>query len=243
MSEAVFISPHHDDVCFSMAATALASQGGQLINVFTQSNYLVVPTPSFEKENERIRYITSLRAREDQIFADTCKLTRHDLMLEEPPLLGLHPFDLTGLQAEVERLDATLIDYVMGLRQTKSCNKPALFCPMGIGGHRNHVSVLMAVMNALPRLRELYDPYFYEDLHYASRGDYRSAGLLRFSRMLKGQRMARRANVLTPELFAQKMKLISIYFSQHGGKLQASDFIPATMHIREPHEAVWAPSL
>jgi hypothetical protein len=223
-----------------MAVTALVCQDGQLINVFTQSDYAVVQTPFFEERNERIRYITGLRTREDRIFADACNLTRHDLTLEEPPLLGIHPFDLTDFQIEAERLDSILIDHVIGLSQANIRNKPALFCPMGIGGHRNHVSVLMAVINALPRLRELYNLYFYEDLHYASRGDYRNAGLLRFSSMLKGERLTRRVIALTPELFAKKMSLVGIYLSQHGGKLRASDFIPAATGIREPHEAVWA---
>lgn len=43
MLNTVFISPHYDDVCFSFAATALECQGGQLINVFTQSDCTVVP--------------------------------------------------------------------------------------------------------------------------------------------------------------------------------------------------------
>jgi hypothetical protein len=240
MSKAVFISPHHDDVCFSMAATALLCQGGQLINVFTQSDYAVAQTPLFENRNERIRYVTSLRTREDQIFAEACNLTRHDLMLEEPSLIDIHPFDLTDSQIEAKRLDSILIDYVIGLSQVNIGNKSDLFCPMGIGGHRDHVSVLTAVVNALPRLRDSYNLYFYEDLHYASRGDCRNLGLLRFSRMLKGEQPTRRVLALTPELFIRKMKLVSIYSSQHEGQPRASDFIPAAKDIREPHEAVWA---
>ena len=160
-------------------------------------------------------------------------------MLKEPSLLGIHPFDLTGLQAEVERLDSVLIDYVIGLQQAKDGRKPILFCPMGIGGHRNHVSVLMAVAKALPRLRKLYDLYFFEDLHYASNENNRNAGLLRFSRMLKGYRVTRRIIALTPELLAQKMKLVGIYSSQCKGKPRALDYTPATTGIRQPHEAVW----
>jgi len=240
MPGAVFISPHHDDACFSLAGIALASGGGELVNVYTQSDYVVVPIPFFEERGARIKYITDLRTREDQAFAEACNLTRHDLMLEEAPVLRVHPFDLTALEPDVGRLDSVLIKYVIDLAPHSSTGgKPTLYCPMGIGGHRNHVSVLLAVVKALPRLQELYELRFYEDLHYASKGRGRGVGLSRFRALFMSERLNRRVLILAPELFAKKMALVGGYRSQHGGRLRAADFIPAAADIREPHEAIW----
>ncbi len=210
------------------------------MNVFTQSDYAVISLPSFADRSERIRYVSSMRAQEDQMFADACNLTRHDLRLEEPPVLGILPFDLSHIQFEVDHLNTIMIEGIASLHQSQALSKPALYCPIGIGGHRNHVSVLAAVVGALPRLQELYEVFFYEDLHYASDLNFRNAGLQRLSGMLKGRQLERRALVLPPQLFARKMGLVNIYFSQHGGKLRSYDFIPATFRMREEHEAVWA---
>ena len=238
--DGVFISPHYDDVCFSLAGMVLVRRGGQMINVYTQSDYAVVPLPFFEDKGERIKYITAMRAAEDKAFADACNLTRHDLMLEESSVLGIHPFDLTGIDPDVERLDSVLIGYLVGLaRQLNAGGNPTLYCPMGIGGHRNHVAVLLAVINALPRLRDLFEICFYEDLHYASRGDRRSAGLSRFLGLLRAEQLTRRVLMLAPELFAKKMILVQGYRSQHRRTVRAADYIPAAADIRGPHETVW----
>jgi hypothetical protein len=237
---AVFISPHHDDVCFSLAGMVVTRRGGQLVNVFTQSDYAVVPMPFFEDRGKRIKYITDLRTAEDLAFAHACKLTRHDLMLEESSALGIHPFDLTGIGPDVELLDSVLIEYVVGLaRQLNASSNPTLYCPMGIGGHRNHVAVLLAVVKALPRLRNLYEICFYEDLHYASRGGHRNAGLSRFLRLLRAEKLNRRVLLLAPELFAKKMTLVQGYRSQHRRTVRTADFIPAAPDVHDPHEAVW----
>ena len=222
-----------------MAATALVCRGGYLVNVFTQSDYAVVPIPFFEEKSERIKYITGLRDKEDQLFAEACNLTRHDLKQETPGLLDIHSFDLTNLHVEAERLESTLIDHIISIGLANIRNKPVLYCPMGIGGHRNHVSVLLAVLKARPRLHELYEICFYEDLHYASWGNNRNAGLSRFLGLIKGERLTRKALVLAPELFARKMNLVGIYFSQHGGNLRAENYVPAATDIGKPHESVW----
>jgi hypothetical protein len=239
MPGAVFISPHHDDVCFSLAATVSGIRSGQLINVYTRSDYAVVPIPPLPGKDQQVSHITSLRAREDRMFADACSLTRHDLMQDEPSLRGIHPFDLDGLRAESERLDSVLIRHILDLERTPGRNKPVLFCPMGIGGHRDHVAVLMAVVAVLPGLRRLYDIRFYEDLHYASCAELRLAGLQRFSSLLEGERLDREVVALSPEAFARKMSLVGMYHSQHAGRLRAEDFIPASFGCRQPHEAVW----
>jgi hypothetical protein len=236
----VFLSPHQDDVCFSLAATALARRGGQLVNIYTQSEYSIAPVPVFENREARITYITNMRTEEDRKFAAAGNLVRHDLMFKEPGLSGIHPLDVTDIQVDIDCLSGVLVDFLIGLHQPDGINKPSLFCPMGIGGHRNHLAVLGVIAKALPRLRRLYDMYFYEDLYYASDQSARNEGLSRATAILNGERLARIVTPLSPEDFARKMSLVGTYSSQHRGQPQPSYFVPAAPDAGGPHEAFWS---
>lgn len=237
----VFLSPHQDDVCFSLASTVRARQGGQLVNIYTQSEYALAPVPVFENREARVTYITNMRTEEDRKFAAASNLARHDLMLKEPSFSGIHPLDLTDIRVDVDSLSGVLVDRLIGLHQKiDGVNKPSLFCPTGIGGHRNHLAVLMVVAGALPRLRRLYDMYFYEDLHYASNHSLRNEGLSRAAVILGGERLTRMVTPLSPEDFARKMSLVGAYSSQHRGQPRPAHFVPAAPDAGGPHEAFWS---
>lgn len=237
---AVFLSPHHDDVCYSLAGTVAAIGGGDLVDLFTRSTYVERAMPLPADPAARVEAVTRLRAAEDEAFAARCGLERHDLGLDEPGLRGRTSFDLRALRSEVERLSAPLLGLLERLAARDRSQRAMLFCPLGIGGHVNHVATLVAVAAALPRLSPSYRVYFYEDLHYASRADAREAGLERARRALRGAALVRRAVPLSPRRFADKLALVALYRSQHRGEPDPSRFTPAAPGAAGPHEAVWS---
>lgn len=237
---AVFLSPHHDDVCFSLAGSVVAMGGGDLVDLFTRSAYVERAMTLPADPAERVEAVTRLRTAEDEAFAARCGLERHDLGLDEPGLRGRTSFDLSALRPEVERLSAPLLALLERLAAREGSQRAMLFCPLGIGGHVNHVATLVAVAAALPRLTPRYRVYFYEDLHYASRAGARETGLERARRALRGAALARRAVPLSPRRFADKMALVALYRSQHRGEPDPSRFTPAAPGAAGPHEAVWS---
>ena len=76
----VYISPHFDDICFSLGDFVRKNNGGVLINVFSNSKYVVNKygiDPALFADNERgalIKRISSIRRGEDAKFAAECNL-------------------------------------------------------------------------------------------------------------------------------------------------------------------------
>jgi len=234
----IFLSPHHGDVCFSLSVAA-RSGGGHLINIFTQVEHVEIPLPTFRDRQEKVRYVTALRAEEDRQFAGACRLERHDLGLEEPSLLAIDSRDFSNLRREAERVGAALTDLLSRLSAGGTPDKPTLYCPMGIGGHRNHASVLLAVLAALPRLHARYRLCFYEDLCDASDPAVRNQGLGQFLDLLGVRRLTRRAVPLDSEALAAKMRLVGLYGSRHAGVPDPGKFTCAAPEPAGPHEAFW----
>src|SRR5262245_49394736 len=175
----VYLSPHYDDVCFSLGHLA-SRQGGNLVNLFTLSLYVAVKMDLPANDWARVELISRLRRREDQFFAEAAMLARYDLGLREPALMGYGPFDLTSLETEITALSARLIPGILSMLPDEGNRSSAhLYCPMGIGGHRNHLSTLLAVQRAYDTLRHRCTVFLYEDLHYASVSRARQEGVLR----------------------------------------------------------------
>jgi len=238
-SPPIFLSPHYGDACFSLSVAA-QSGGGHLVNIFTQGEHVEIPLPAFRDRQEKIRYVTALRAEEDRQFADACGLERHDLGLEEPSLLAIDSGDFSNLRREAERVGTALSDLLNSQSAGGAPDKPALYCPMGIGGHRNHASVLLAVLAALPRLQGRYEICFYEDLCDASEPVVRNRGLGRFLDLLGVRRLTRRAFTLDSDALAAKMRLVGLYASRLASVPDPGQFTCAAAEPAGPHEAVWA---
>ena len=207
----LYLSPHHDDVCFSIGNLA-ARLGGEVWNLFTISRY---------------------------VGADM------DLPPEGPELVGHDPFDLTDLAPEVDMLTARVVPRVLDLLPSDGDAEAAsLYCPMGIGGHRNHVSTLLAVRGACEALSRRCAVFLYEDLHYASVPHVREAGLQRAARVFEGYGLSPIVKPLSAEEADRKMGWIGLYASQHTHTPLARDFTPASGLDAGPHEIVWrvAPS-
>lgn len=235
----VYLSPHHDDVCFSLGHLA-SRQGGVVVNLFTRSTYVAADIPLPVEPPARIEAITALRRGEDEQFVRAAGLTRRDLGLAEPRVIGRTPFGLADLGGEVDALAVVLKPVISELLAASSAAEPlCLFCPMGIGGHRNHLSTLLFLRRACDSLRRRCVLFLYEDLHYASVGPQRAAGLERARRLFDGYRLSPAMVRLTPEDAARKMELVGLYASQHALTPRARDYIPASGAEAGLHEMIW----
>lgn len=235
----VYLSPHYDDVCFSLGHLACRA-GGYLMNLFTRSRYVAVDMELPAEDWARVEVISRLRRREDQLFAEAAQLTRRDLGLWEPALLGREPFDLTGLEEEVAALSSRLIPSLLSILPREGESPTAsLYCPMGIGRHRNHLSTLVAVRRAYDSLCHRCTVFLYEDLHYASVLHARQAGLRHVAQLFAGSLLSPTVLPIVSGDVERKMQLINLYASQHARPPRVADFTPASGIVSGLHEIVW----
>ena len=240
----LYLSPHHDDVCFSIGNLA-ARLGGEVWNLFTISRYVGADMDLPPEGPERVAVVSRLRWREDEAFVRAARLAHRGFGFREPRLVGHDPFDLTDLAPEVDMLTARVVPRVLDLLPSDGDAEAAsLYCPMGIGGHRNHVSTLLAVRGACEALSRRCAVFLYEDLHYASVPHVREAGLQRAARVFEGYGLSPIVKPLSAEEADRKMGWIGLYASQHTHTPLARDFTPASGLDAGPHEIVWrvAPS-
>ncbi len=234
----IYLSPHHDDICFSLAHLA-GRYRGALVNLYTRSRYVATALDLPTDEAARVEAVSRLRREEDLRFVRSAQLIRNDLELPEPALLGRHSRDLTELDDEIASLSERLIPFLLDLLPRAEPRAANLFCPMGIGGHRNHVTTLLAIRAAYDTLRTRCSVFLYEDLHYANEPRTREAGLQRAAQVFGGYRLAGSVVQLDPAESARKMHWIGLYASQHRASPREADFTPASGLAAGLHEIVW----
>jgi hypothetical protein len=235
----IYLSPHHDDVCFSLGHCA-SRQGGCVVNIFTRSDHVAVSLPAPSDPALRVDFISEIRLREDEAFVRAADLDRYDLKLEEPSLIGFRPFDLVNLGAAIARTSETLIPFLFELLPSGVDPRTVnVYCPIGVGGHRDHLSTLISVRGAYDRLSTRCALHLYEDLHYASVPSAREAGLQRASELFAGQSLSSTVHFLSAGAAARKMRLVGLYASQHPRGPQPSEYVPASGLTSELHEIVW----
>lgn len=232
----IFLSPHRDDVCFSVGVLAW-SIGGILINLFTRSQYTVQTVEDYSPGT--ITKVSSLRKSEDAAFMAMSDFTEIDLGWSEAPLRWYGPFARDNLDSEVKAFAPKLHRVLAKFAHTRSNLKPWLFCPMGIGGHRDHLIVRTAVLNGLTEIEKGFFVAFYEDLHYASKTDKRDNGLAEFLPCLNNNQF-RRTSLPLGHRADLKLKMVRLYASQFEQSPEdLREFTPALIE-EKPHEAIWA---
>ena len=238
-SNSVYLSPHHDDVCFSLGGLIGRRPGGRLINLFTRSGFSnAQPSDSMQD----VGAITRRRTEEDDAFAAACHLNKIDLGLTDAPLLGRGAKDLGGVQEDCAALKGPLLGRLLAIAaSTPRREQLTLFCPVGIGGHVNHVATMMTVVQALPLLRPRYRVVFYEDLHYASNAAARPTGLMRLAKALGATKATRLMLGFAAQADA-KLALVRLYKSQFESPPETcARYSPDTgSPMPKLHEAVWA---
>jgi LmbE family N-acetylglucosaminyl deacetylase len=233
----VFLSPHRDDICFSLGALALRLGHGLLLNLFTASQH-IVDRPRGERPSADV--VTRLRCEEDRRFAELSGLRVVDLGLEEPPMKGRTPFDQSGITDDRAALTGPLLECLITFEPAGDSDAPSvLFCPAAIGGHANHLAAMLTVIDALPTIERRFRVLFYEDLPYASSGSKRRAGLTRLFSLVEGRHPIRHAIPLGVDAPA-KLDAVRLYRSQFSVLPESlRRFSPRTWLPMAPHEAVW----
>lgn len=157
----VFLSPHIDDVAYSLGAALLSSlcKAGRIVNVFTISNCTADDRPL------TTRVITELRKREEADFIAHLPGSyeaEHLDRVDAPLRLGISDADVFDA-----RLDASGFECDELQEQLALClpDAPLLVAPLGLGGHIDH----RITHNAAKALSHSgYRTAYYEDMPYAS---------------------------------------------------------------------------
>ncbi|HEX7777323.1 MAG TPA: PIG-L family deacetylase [Parvibaculum sp.] len=234
----LFLSPHADDICFSLGALAFRRRAGTLLTVFSSSSYIA---PAQRWRITHPEETTQIRQAEDAAFASSCGLAMRTFGLDDAMARGRDVFDLSAAEEDTSWLEEHLVPTLFDLagETAEDIARPWLFCPAGIGGHIDHVILRSVVARNIEPLMRRWRVCFYEDIFYAAEPMARFSGLHRLTQALPGYGLARRSCVLA-ELTARKLDLIGLYESQFDTlPKNIGDFTPATGSSDAPHEAVW----
>jgi LmbE family N-acetylglucosaminyl deacetylase len=232
----VYLSPHFDDIAFSLGIFAQARRAGRLLNVFTRSEYVAAPA----LRGASIAEVSAMRREEDRRFAEVCGLAATNLNLDEAPLRGHHAMDTAKATCELPELGARVIGALNAMAQPSPPQaRPWLFCPMAIGGHVDHTAILYILAGNRTGLEARYRLAFYEDLPYAAFYPDRVEGLDRFRRLF-GARGWRRRVLPLAKAESAKLALIRLYASQHETHATSlQNFSPRLRYGSAAHEALW----
>lgn len=166
------ISPHRDDVAFSLHLTVAALlEAGHCVNViscFTVSEYAPYARVQPMHAAERIEYLSEVRRHEDGAWMRRFNggVRGVDLKLEDAPLrLGTRVEEVCSVAAEEDE------DGAAGrICQALRVDMPdALLLPLGVGAHVDHLTTRNAGLEALRIVSDELPCALYEDLPYAAR--------------------------------------------------------------------------
>jgi hypothetical protein len=236
----IYISPHNDDICFSLGHYA-SFNPGDIINLCTRSQYVASKNYLMGVQEPKINFVSQLRKDEDLSFIKALNLNRYDLGLNEPSLLGYGSRDLANISEAVQIVSDALLPL---LKEILSPQAPRtifnLYCPCGIGDHRDHVSTLLMIKNNLGFLSDLCRIYFYEDLPYASDKNVRNLGLDRLKNLFGAENLRPTINILNNMDVKNKTELMGLYKSQHRNGVDMNLFNPKSEYTDRVHEILWS---
>ena len=188
---AYLLSPHFDDICFSLASFSYRLKRGKIFTLFSWSANIVNEKIKFivgahnlkggtEAFDYSVGLVSRLRLTEEKDF---CRDIAFDLALGcfvDAPLRGRHPFkDSIQNALEDTKIFSEKIRAILeSIAHPKSNQaKPLLLCPIGIGNHIDHLIVLNVIVQNLDPIRAKFRVGFYEDLPYASKSQNRQVGI------------------------------------------------------------------
>lgn len=226
------ISPHADDAAYSIGGLlqkSILKSRVHLLTLFGRSNF--TRKTGFAEDWEEI---SRLRKREDMAFAQRigAEITFFDLP-EASIRIGASEaiFDdagSPGRAAVPQKLS------VLAKRLLDRLRPVAVFAPLGIGGHRDHlISRQLAAREA--RIRKL-PIFYYEDLPYSAYQSNRA--LIEYTKSLNSKLRP----LIIPIDLARKLNGLTLYRSQVAAtELQiVADY--AGRGQGEPRECVWSAS-
>lgn len=226
----VYLSPHRDDVCFSLGGEISLLPGGQLVNVYTQSIFAELRNKPVEYRDLQVT-VSAVRQKEDMQFAERCRLSVTDLGFCEPAIRGRTPFSQSR-DCDVSLISDKLIACLREVSQPSSkylCR--ILFCPLAVGGHIDHMAVLHCVLDNWKLLRERFSIVFFEELPYALERNKLDLAVYHIQNELGVPLLSRVCSRLSNRTLVNKTEMIDGYATQR-------HVLP---HRIPMHEAVWIP--
>jgi glycosyltransferase involved in cell wall biosynthesis len=239
ISNKIFLSPHFDDLAFSLSGHLLDWRVGAVINIFSESNYTTSKYKSRYPTILDTDTVSKLRDYEDISFCKQFDLSRVNLGLSEASVRGVHPFDQSDLKELSTQVGEVLIPLLLQFSEDTKPEKIALYCPMGIGGHVDHVATLQAVVEHYQVLSQLFDIYFYEEFPYASNPLFRDKGLVEFFSRFPNTRHIHSLKKLNSFEIEAKANLISVYQSQFDADVSSTFFSIRLSELDIPCESIW----
>lgn len=163
LSGYVFLSPHDDDMAFSLGGALLDGRfgAGRLVTVFSVSNCTI------DDRDDDVTEVTELRKAESKEFFGALEVDLDVLYLDRldaPLRLGIQ--DDCVFDAVFPRSDEKEVEYLLAALEPMRQEEGLLFAPLGLGGHVDHVLVHKATCTLA---RDGWATAFYEDLPYAAR--------------------------------------------------------------------------
>lgn len=200
----VLVSPHSDDIAFSLGGTLLQDffHGPSLmVTIFTISNF----SPCIKIPSSEI--ISKVRHLEDIEFADKLQIKFQSFCFSEPPLRGYSRRDIFANNDPASDPVYTEVYHALS-KLIRSAECELIVSPMGLGNHIDHI-IVCNVCCRIARENNIRI-VFYEDLHYASQ--------------LTLKQIKVRANSISPDLqpwkinitpkFNDKIENIKLYKTQ-----------------------------
>lgn len=187
----ILVSPHSDDIAFSIGGTLLQNIFTRpilMVTIFTKSNYS--PCININESDT----ISKVRHLEDVEFADKLEIEFQSFNFSEPPLRGYPSRDIfANNDPASDPIYPEVYDALSKLIQSSQCEQ--IVSPMGLGNHIDH----NIVCNICCRIAKENNIrlVFYEDLHYASR--------------LTLKQIKERAYSISPDIKYRKINITSIF--------------------------------
>jgi hypothetical protein len=202
----VFLSPHADDIAYSLGGIILKNgfNNGMLVSIFQRSSHI----PNV-KSKASIEEGSLIRFKEDYTYAKYVGLDYQSLELPEAIDRDYDNFDAICLKnnyvTEPNRLE---YECVIQSFLERLPSLTVVWVPLAIGHHIDHVIVNRAILNWKP-IKKL-KIIFYEDLPYAAY--WGRTQLINWIKHSIGFANAELLNI--SDVFEHKMDTINIYQSQ-----------------------------
>lgn len=204
----LFVSPHADDVCFSLLGVIVSMPGAaDLATAFSQSEWV---EPEWDGPRGRT-HVSIVRGEEDEAFCAAAKMDRYALGFEDSSVRYRSVGNLRRPDADQAGLTDQVAEGISALLRARAYD--AVFAPMGLGEHTDHTITSAAARRAaedagLPVV-------FYEDVPYAAELSARE--ISRFARRLdRGLVPVTAMSTLTPD---DKLVIAGLYRSQRKGAI------------------------
>lgn len=187
----ILVSPHSDDIAYSLGGTLLQNFFNRpilMVTVFTKSNY----SPCIKISDSEI--ISKVRHLEDVGFADKLEIDFQSFNFNEPPLRGYTRMDIfANNNPTSDPIYTEVHNTLLKLIKSYPCN--LIVSPMGLGNHIDHI-ILCHICSRIAKENNIRI-VFYEDLQYAS--------------MLSLKQIKVRANSINPNLKYSKINVSPIF--------------------------------